>query len=255
MSESSHDLRLYAHRGASAHLPENSLEAFEKALTDGANALELDIQRTADGHFVVAHDPHGRRLAGVDDHIGALRLDDVRKWDVSATDSREPRHHSMPTLAEVLEAFPEVPMSVDHKPVDTGGVPELLELLARHGAEERITLASFSGRVVGRIRRLGYRGCTALTRQEVALLRFLPAALARRYVAGDAAQIPTQSGPIRLDGRRFLEKCRALGIRTDYWVVNDPAEARRLLDLGATGVMSDDPALIAPVFRERKKQS
>ena len=89
----------------------------------------------------------------------------------------------------------------------------------------------------------------------MALLRFLPAALARRYVAGDAAQIPTQSGPIRLDGRRFLEKCRALGIRTDYWVVNDPAEARRLLDLGATGVMSDDPALIAPVFRERKKQS
>ncbi len=250
MSDSSHDLRLYAHRGASAHLPENSLQAFEKALADGANAIELDIHRTADGHFVVAHDPHGQRLAGVDDHIRALRLDDIKKWDVSNTDSRDLEHHAVPTLEEVLEAFPGVPMSIDHKPGDPGSVPDLLELLARYGAEERVTLASFSGKVVGRIRGLGYRGRTALTRPEIVWLRFLPTALARKLVAGDAAQIPTHSGPIRLDGKRFLEKCRRLGIRTDFWVVNDPGEARTLLDSGATGVMTDDPALIAPVFRE-----
>ena len=74
MTGSNHDLRLYAHRGASAHLPENSLEAFEKALADGATALELDIHRTADGHFVVAHDPHGQRMAGVAEHICTLCL-------------------------------------------------------------------------------------------------------------------------------------------------------------------------------------
>jgi glycerophosphoryl diester phosphodiesterase len=248
------DLRLYAHRGASAHLPENTIEAFERALADGATALELDIHRTADGHFVVAHDPDGQRLAGVAEHIRAVGLAEVKKWDLSATDARSLDHHAVPTLDEVLTLFPEVPMSIDHKPGDPGAVPELLELLARHGAEEWITMASFSGRVVGRIRRLGYRGRTALTRPEVALLRFLPAPLARRFVVGNAAQIPTHSGPIRLDGRRFLEKCRALGIRADYWVVNDPAEARRLLDLGATGVMTDDPALIAPVIRERHNQ-
>jgi glycerophosphoryl diester phosphodiesterase len=253
MAKTPLDLRLYAHRGASAHLPENTLEAFEKALADGANALELDIHRTADGHFVVAHDPHGQRLAGVSEHIRALGLSAVKKWDLSATDARNLDHHAVPTLDEVLMAFPGVPMSIDHKPGDSGAIPDLLELLARYGAEDWVTLASFSVRVVRRIRDLGYRGRTALTRPEVALLRFLPAALARRFVTGDAAQIPTHSGPIRLDGRRFLEKCRALGIRADYWVVDDPAEARRLLDLGATGVMTDDPAAIAPVFSSRSK--
>jgi len=251
MATQQHDeLRLYAHRGASAHLPENSLKAFEKALADGATALELDIHRTSDGHFVVAHDPHGLRLAGVPDHICTLSLDDVKMWDVSTTDPRDLGHHAVPALEEVLEAFPDVPMSIDHKPSDPTPVPELLELLARHGAEERVTLASFSSRVMGRVRSLGYRGRTALTRQEIVWLRFLPTALARKLVAGDAAQIPTHSGPIRLDGIRFIKKCRKLGIRTDFWVVNDPGEARKLLDAGATGVMTDDPARIAPVFRE-----
>lgn len=244
-------LRLYGHRGASAHLPENTIPAFERALADGANALEIDIHRTSDGHFVVAHDPDGERLAGVNEQICSLCLDQVRRWDVSTTDARDLEHHCVPTLEEVLEAFPEVPLSIDHKPGDPVAVPELLELLARHNAEDRVTLASFSVDVVNRIRRLGYRGRTALTRSEIVWLRFLPTTLARRLVVGNAAQIPTHSGPIRLDTRRFLKKCQSLGIRADYWVVNEADEARKLLDAGATGVITDDPAVIAPVFQER----
>lgn len=247
------ELRLYAHRGDSAHLPENSLQAFERALAEGANALELDIHRTADGHFVVAHDPHGSRMAGVEEHICTLCLDDVKKWDISTNDRRNLRHHAVPTLEEVLEAFPRVPLSIDHKPGDPGSVPDLLDLLAKHGAEDRVTLASFSSRVVERIRSLGFRGRTALTRPEIVYLRFLPAPLARRHIAGQAAQIPTRSGPIRLDKKQFIEKCRRLGLRTDFWVVNDTAAARTLLDAGATGIMTDDPALIAPVFRGRER--
>jgi glycerophosphoryl diester phosphodiesterase len=243
-----HELRLYAHRGASAHLPENSLEAFEKALADGATALELDIHRTADGHFVVSHDPDGRRTAGTPDVIRDVDLARIKRWRIRRTGHTAV--FEVPTLDEVLAAFPGVPMSIDHKPGDDSAVPHLLEVLARHGAEEGVTLASFSRRVVDRIRALGYTGRTALTRPEVACLRFLPTGLARRLVAGDAAQIPTHSGPIRLDGGRFLEKCGKLGIRSDFWVVNDPARARELLAAGATGIMTDDPALIAPVFRE-----
>jgi glycerophosphoryl diester phosphodiesterase len=249
MSGDHHELRLYAHRGASAHFPENSLEAFERALADGANALELDIHRTADGHFVVAHDPDGRRMAGESEAIRAVSLERVKQWRVRGGADGVPCE--VPALEEVLAAFPNVPMSIDHKPGYPGAVPDLLALLARHGAENRVTLASFSGKVMERVRSLGYRGRTALTRQEIVWLRFLPTVLARKLVAGDAAQVPTHSGPIRLDGTRFLEKCRKLGIRTDFWVVNDPTEARALLDAGATGVMTDDPARIAPVFRER----
>ncbi len=252
MFEREPKLRLYGHRGASALLPENTLAAFERALADGANALELDVHRTADGHFVVAHDPHGERLAGVSEQICALGLDQVKRWDVATTDCRDLDRHCVPTLEEVLETFPGVPMSIDLKPDDPSAVPPLLEVIARHGVEDRVTLASFSTRVVHRMRGLGYPGRTTLSKLEVALIRFLPAAAARRYIKGNAAHIPVVHSGIRLDSRRFIARCRALGLRVEYWVVDDPEEARRLLDLGATGIMSDDPALIAPVFAGRK---
>jgi glycerophosphoryl diester phosphodiesterase len=245
-------LRLYGHRGAPAHLPENTLPAFEKALADGANALELDVHPTADGHFVVAHDPDGRRMAGIAEDIRSSTLAQVKRWNVAVgTGRRDLECHTVPSLAELLEAFPEVPMSIDLKPDDPEAVPPLLEIVARHGAEGRVTLASFSTRVVRKIRTLGYPGRTTLSKSEVAVLRFLPGAVAKRYVTGDAAHIPVVHNGIRLDGRRFIARCRKFGLRVEYWVVDDPEEARRLLDLGATGIMSDDPALIAPVFNER----
>ena len=158
-----HELRLYGHRGSSSRLPENTLPAFAAALEDGANALELDIHRTADGHFVVAHDPDGHRTAGIAGHIRELSLREVLSWNVAVGakgSNLDP--HSVPTLDEVLQAFPGVPMSVDLKPDDPGAVPPLLDLLANHRAEDRVTLASFNGQLVYAIRRLGYRGRTAI---------------------------------------------------------------------------------------------
>jgi glycerophosphoryl diester phosphodiesterase len=84
----------------------------------------------------------------------------------------------------------------------------------------------------------------------VAALRLAPLSIARRLIRGQAAQVPLRSGAIRLDKRGFLDRCRRLGIRADYWVVNDPDEARTLLANGATGLMSDDPGALVPVFRE-----
>jgi glycerophosphoryl diester phosphodiesterase len=242
-------LRLYGHRGAPAHLPENTLEAFERALADGANSLEIDVHPTCDGHFMVAHDPDGQRMAGVAEDIKSSTLHQVKKWNVAVgTGRNDLEPHTMPTLAETFEAFPDLPMSVDLKPDDLNAVAPLMELVARYGAEERTTLASFSTRVVRKMRRLGYPGRTTLSKSEVAVLRYLPRPLAKLYVAGNAAHIPVEHHGIRLDGQRFIQRCRSLGLRVDYWVVDDPEEARRLLDLGATGIMSDDPALIAPVF-------
>ena len=235
-------LRLYAHRGASARAPENTLSAFEIALADGANALELDVHRTADGHFVIAHDPDGARTAGCDKRIAEVNLDEVRRWT--------PGGESIPTLTEFLQAFPDTPLSIDLKPDDPAAVEPLLNVLSSHNGEARVTFASFHDRLVWQARRLGWQGRTALTRSEVAALRLAPLALAKRFIRGHAAQVPLRSGLIRLDRRGFLDRCRLLGIRADYWVVNDPDEARTLLAAGATGLMSDEPALLAPVFRE-----
>jgi glycerophosphoryl diester phosphodiesterase len=250
MGHDAHELRLYGHRGASARLPENTLAAFRQALADGANALELDIHRTADGHLVVAHDPDGRRMAGASGRIRDLELHEVRCWNVAAGSGGDRREHHVPTLDEVLGTFPEVPVSVDLKPSEPRAAAELLDLVAAHRAEHRVTIGSFHDRLVHLVRRLGYAGPTALTRAEVAAARLLPSALARRRIRGHAAMIPRRGWGVRLDARGFIRRCRELGLRVDFWVVNDPAAARDLLAAGATGLISDDPRVIAPIVAE-----
>jgi len=235
-------LRLYAHRGASARAPENTLAAFELALAGGANALELDVHRTADGHFVVSHDADGARMAGCDDRICEQPLDRILLWRVGGS--------SLPTLKEVLEAFPTTPLSIDLKPDDPDAVGPLLDLLSAHRGEDRVTVASFHDHLVRQVRRMGWQGRTALTKIEVAALRFVPPVLSRLIVRGHAAQVPVRYGMIRLDRPSFLRRCRRLGIRADYWVVNDREQARQLLAAGATGLMCDDPATMLPVMKE-----
>jgi len=238
------DLRLFGHRGASIRCVENTIEAFHAALEDGANALELDVHATADGHFVVFHDNDGSRLAGDPRPIRALTLAEVQRWRL------KPAASAVPTLAEVIEAFPGVPMSIDLKPDNHSVVVPFVEALNRLGATRWVTIASFHHRIMRAVHASSWTGSTALSRLEVALLRSLPETAARRFVHGSAAQIPRTAGPLRLDGRRFLERCQRLGLRADFWVVNDPNAARELINSGATGLMSDDPGKIAPVFRE-----
>ena len=131
-------------------------------------------------------------------------------------------------------------------------VAPLLALLRRHKAEQRVTLASFRARTLLAVRRRGYGGETALAQTEVAALLALPRRAIRALpFVGTAAQVPLKAGPIRFDRVGFIDRCHDLGLRVDFWTVDDPAEARRLIALGADGVMTDDPARMAPALRPR----
>ena len=220
-------MRIYAHRGASRELPENTLPAFRRALELGADALETDVHETRDGHLVVSHDPDCGRVLGVARVIAQSTLAEVREAGA-------------PSLEEVVRTFPGVPLNVDLK---SGAAALAVATLRRLGAEEQVTLASFRSATLRQVRALGYRGPTSLGRAEVALLLALPAAAQRRS-RGAVAQLPTS-----LARRWVVERCHALGLQVHFWTVNDPAEARRIAALGADGIMTDDPAAIVPALR------
>jgi glycerophosphoryl diester phosphodiesterase len=252
---------LYAHRGAAAERPENTLPSFRRALELGADALEMDIHLTRDGHIVVSHDADGSRMAGVVQEIRAATLAEVKAWDVGQgfVDARGARPYAgagfeVPTLDEVLTELADVPLNIDIKQRQPPMVEPTIELLRRRGAEERVTLASFHAATLRDVRRRGYRGPTALAQAEVAELLFMPRAFQRlRPIAAQAAQLPVRYGGFDLGAPWVIARCHDLGLRVDYWTVNDPAEARRLLDNGADGIMTDDPAVLAPTFRQLRK--
>jgi glycerophosphoryl diester phosphodiesterase len=223
-------VRVYAHRGASLECPENTLPAFRRALQLGADALETDAHVTSDGVLVLSHDPDGGRVFGVPRRIAECTFEEVRSWGA-------------PSLEEVVREFPGVPLNVDLK-IEAAALA--VATLRRLGAEEQVILASFRSSTLRRVRALGYRGSTGLGRSEVARLLSIPAVAQRGLLAcrGRAAQLP-----LSLAQPWVVARCHALGLRVDYWTVNDPAQARRLLALGADGIMTDDPARIVPVVR------
>ena len=113
----------------------------------------------------------------------------------------------------------------------------------------RVVLASFHTSALKRVRALGYTGPTGLGRNEVARLLLAPLPLLRVWkLRGARAQVPRQSGTRRLDTRAFIDRCHLLGVRVDYWTVNDEDEARALLALGADGIMSDAPGKVRGAF-------
>lgn len=251
-----HARLLYAHRGAAAELPENTLPAFARAVELGVGAIETDAHLSRDGHVVLAHDASAQRMGGRDlrwrDHdLAEIQAVDVG-WGFQASDGSRPfagQGFRVPTFAEALAAFPDARFNVDLKQATPPMVGPMLALIRRHRAEERVTLASFRLRTMLEVRRRGYGGDTALSQPEVAALLALPErALRQLPMIGTAAQLPVAFGRIRLDTRRVIDRCHALGMRVDYWTINDPAEARRLLALGADGIMSDHPAAVRPAM-------
>jgi glycerophosphoryl diester phosphodiesterase len=249
-----HPRRLYAHRGASAELPENTLPAFQRALELGCDALELDVHLTADGHLIVAHDDTAQRTTGAAVAWGALELAAAQRldagWGFVAPDGTRPfagKQIYAPAFAEVLTTFGDVHLNVDLK--GERAVEIMLALLREHAAEERVTLASFATRTLVDVRRKKYRGETGLAQGEVAALLALPGLIWRQLPwTGSAVQVPTHQGPLRFDRAPFIAKCHSVGLRVDYWVIDDAAEAARLLELGADGIMTNDPAKIVGLF-------
>jgi glycerophosphoryl diester phosphodiesterase len=242
---------LYAHRGASKEHPENTLEAFHRALEVGATALEMDCHMTADGHVVVSHDGTGERMCAVAKAIRECSLAEVKSWDCGtgfrdANGGSARGAHRIPTLAEVLEACPDTLINIDLKQPTPTMVPSALVVLRDHSAESRVTLASFDRTTIQNVRDASYQGLTALARSEATELILTPGFIRRlRPLSGDVAQLPTRLGPIALPHGYLIKKAHALGLRIDFWTVNDPHEAVRLFALGADGVMTDDPATVA----------
>lgn len=250
-----HDRRLYAHRGAAAERPENTFPSFERAIEIGVDALEMDVHLTRDGQLVVAHDDTAARMAATPAAWSELDLADAQRLDVGwgfvAADGSRPfagKGIHVPRFADVLDAFPGVRINVDIKK-DERAISAMLELLAAKRAVERVTIASFKTRIALEVRRRGYAGETALSQGEVVALLAMPAPLWRAVPrTGSAAQVPVAQGPVHFDRPAFIAKCHAVGLRVDFWTVDDPAEAARLLALGADGIMTNDPAVMKSLF-------
>jgi glycerophosphoryl diester phosphodiesterase len=236
----------FAHRGASATAPENTLAAFNLALKQGAPAIEFDVKLTSDRQVVILHDQTLNRTTNGSGEVTKQPLAALRELDAGSWKSAEYRGEKIPTLNEVFEAVGKqllinVELTNYATPFD-GLVHEVAALVKQHGLQDRVIFSSFYPTNLVLARRLlptVPRGQLALEGNAGWWQRF-----AGNFMALDAEH------PYLDDvNAELVKRVHARGRRVHVWTVNDPADMRRLRALGVEGIFTDDPLVARENFK------
>jgi glycerophosphoryl diester phosphodiesterase len=236
-----------AHRGASAALPEHTLESYLRALDDGADGLECDVRLTRDGHLVCVHDRRLNRTSNGRGPVGDHTLAELNRLDFGSWHGTGPA--PVLTLDRLLRAVREagrpVRLLVETKhPVRHGAHVErrLVGLLHRHrlaapAADDpvRVTVMSFSALAVRRVRRL------APALPTVLLLELLPPGLRLGRLPFGARIAGPSVGLVRARPG-LVTTLRAAGNQVYVWTVNEPADLDLVIRQEVDAIITDRPA-------------
>jgi glycerophosphoryl diester phosphodiesterase len=225
------------------------------AIRQGADAIELDVRLTADGFPVVFHDSALDRTTDRRGPLGMLSLAELRQVDAGTRFSPDKGRSypfrgaavRVPTLAEVLREFPQIPLMVEVKEVGAQEAVRLVILQER--ALERCVLASEYHDALRVFREppfaVAASGAEIGALYRAVLLRRVPASVPYRTLS-----VPLRHRGLPVPTRAFVAAARGLGCPVHVWTVDDAATARTLWGRGVAGMVTNMPAAIR---EEREK--
>lgn len=263
-------IEVHGHRGARAVLPENTLPAFEYAIAQGVDVLELDMAVTKDNVIVVSHDPilaapictAPRNGKGDGAHIRDLTLAEVRQYDCGAVQNpRFPTQQTkpgttMPTLDEVFALASKgtfrfnietkiTPMEPTLAPPPDEFVSLVLAVIRKHHLESRVILQSFDFRTLHAMKKIA---------PEIAVSALVDSSNNHSFVdIAKEADARIISPEFSLVTAEKVEAAHAAGLQVVPWTANTPTDWDRLIAANVDAIITDDPAgLIAHLKKQNK---
>ena len=289
---------LIAHGGGNKEFPDNTLEAFYNAYSvDQRVMMETDVSITKDGVVILSHDTTLDRKTNVTGAIadhnysdlianevnfgytnptesgslsGERKLfknpdgNEVTPLDVEYPEGVSARHETVflaTTLEELIVAFPNNRINVEIKQSGELGKTafrEIVRLLEKYDAFDRVVLASFHGEIYDEFKRCQKEGelpetfmyspgtagaATYFILQTLGLDLFFTDGIA-------ALQLPMEEYGFNLATKRLVSNAHEHNIAVHYWTINDKEDMRYLIDIGADGIMTDYPHRLAEVYAE-----
>ena len=230
-----------AHRGASMDAPENTMAAVERAIEDGADWVEIDVQETADGEVVLMHDSDFKKVAGTPLKIWDATMKDLKDLDIGSWFAPEFKNERVPTLDRVLEACKNrIGVNIELKHYGRGKNLEerVVERVERHGMQDQIVIMSLRPDSVKRVK-------TLRPGWKVGLLTGIALGNLTRAEADFLAV------HVRLATRNFIRAADRTGKEVHAWTVNDPALMSTMMSRGLDNLITDRPALARSVRNQR----
>lgn len=245
-----------AHRGASAWSPENSLEAFQKAIDMHADIIETDVHQTADSVLVLMHDLSVNRTCDIPDSIAArhpekkLLIRNLTYAEFAALRIHQ-RQVAPPSLDAAIKLIKghcklliEIKRGSDYYP---GIEARILRVIHENQAEDWVSVIhSFDKKALLELNRQH----TGITLQKLIVFKLPLSSLtyAKRFSKDDFECWKGVNVYYRFISRRLVRKLHKSGKTVYAWTVNKPRAARRLVKRGVDGIISNKPDMIKKIL-------
>jgi len=239
---------VFAHRGASAYAPENTLPAFQLALDRHADGIELDVTLSADGQVVVIHDTTIDRTTNGTGQVKSLDYAALRKFDAGVWFGPEFEGTHIPTLDEVLalvgdQIYTNIEIKPFYSPMSQL-VKKVAAVVSRHGLEQNVIFSSFNPWAMEKMRRLLPKVPTGFI-----LLPGFAGRLSKRLF-GNSTPFTSFHPHYGAVTPKMMANAKKKGDKIFAWTVNEPDEMRRLFAMEIDGIITDNPKLALQVRAE-----
>lgn len=239
---------IFAHRGASKYAPENTMAAFDLAISMGAPAIELDTMLTRDGVPVVIHDSSVDRTTNGSGNVDGLTLKEISRLDAGSWFSEKFKGETVPHLRDVFNRYKgklliNVELKNYHSPFDNL-VVQVAALVQELGNLDSLIFSSFMPHNLLRLKRLLPEAKAALLVED----GFAGRILSSRLFSSISPELihPFKS----YINQGYLDKEHSRNRRVNAWTVNDHRQAKQFMEWGIDGLITDDPegliGLISP---------
>ncbi len=236
-----HQVAVTAHRGSSMDAPENTLSAVRRAIDDGADFAEIDVQQTADGVIVLLHDTDLMRIAGVNKKIWQLIYPEIKSLDAGSWFSPDFKGEHIPTLAETLKlSHDKIKLNIELK--FNGHEKQLVESVVKIIRDHQ-----FGSQCV--ITSLNYDGLRQVEKLNPDLKTgFIIAKSIGNMFRVDTDFLSLASSIVTAD---VIAAARKREKAVHVWTINSPDNMSYFINLGVDNIITDYPAKLVAMISER----
>ncbi len=233
------------HRGAAASRPENTMAAVEKAIEDGADWVEIDVQETADGEIIVVHDSDFMKSSSMPLKVWDATMEDIAEIDIGSWFDPAYADQRPPLLRDVLNVVKDrsqLIIELKYYGHDIDLENRVIALVEEAGMADQIATMSLKYPAVQNMLQLRPEWRTGvLAATSIGDLTGLEG----DFVAVSAASLTS----------RLIQRAAAAGKDVYVWTVNDAAMMSRMISLGVDGLITDEPGLARDVIAHHQTLS
>jgi len=239
---------IFSHRGASAHAPENTLSAFILARELGSNAIELDVQLTADQEVVVIHDSTVNRTTNASGKISDYSLSAIKALNAGYAYGTAYKNEKIPTLADVfteLSDFPLINIELKNLSSPTDNLPALVaDLIQKYKMKDQVLISSFNLIALRKFNKIN---------PDIPLGRLLHRPFALEYFHWLSSRLKIFRSihiPSKALSSRRIKFFHSLDKLVFTYTLNHPSDMIEALRLGVDGFFTDDPGLASRTIKQ-----